>query len=458
MVTQHAHALTIAEEYAAKYPQSRQLYEAAQATLPGGITHMARGFDPFPLYIEQCVGAHKWDADGQRYIDYWMGHGAMLLGHAHPAVVEAVREQVGRGTHAGGSTRLEIEWARLLTDLVPCAERVKFTSSGTEATLLALRAARAYTGKSKIVKFEGHFHGWHDYVMCGVIPPYEHPMSAGIPEEVQRSVLLVPFNDHAALSRVLDSTDDIAAVIVEPGGSYDDTVPADPTFLTHLRQETQRRGVVLIFDEVVTGFRYAVGGAQEYFNVIPDLTTLAKVMAGGLNGGAVVGRQAIMDIFAPKADPTWVRYQMVPHPGTFNANPLSAAAGIAALQLIATGEPTKRAQEMADMLISGVNQVLAQRSVPGCAYGRASIFKTFIGAEPPRLTRFDFSNVKADTDVLMRGTPIARDLRRGMLLNGVDLMRVAGFVSAAHTAELIDETVQAFDRTIGRMQQEGLLA
>jgi glutamate-1-semialdehyde 2,1-aminomutase len=318
--------------------------------------------------------------------------------------------------------------------------------------------ARAYTGKSKIVKFEGHFHGWHDYVMCGVIPPYEHPMSAGIPEEVQRSVLLVPFNDHTALSQVLDSTDDIAAVIVEPGGSYDDTVPADPTFLAHLRQETQRRGVVLIFDEVVTGFRYAVGGAQEYFNVIPDLTTLAKVMAGGLNGGAVVGRQAIMDIFAPKADPTWSRYQMVPHPGTFNANPLSAAAGIAALQLIATGEPTKRAQEMADMLISGVNQVLARRGVPGCAYGRASIFKTFIGAEPPRLTRFDFSNVKADTDVLMRGTPLARDLRRSMLLNGVDLMRVAGFVSAAHTAELIEATVQAFDRTIGRMQQEGLLA
>jgi glutamate-1-semialdehyde 2,1-aminomutase len=458
MVTQHAHTLTIADEYAAKYPQSRQLYEAAQAALPGGITHMARGFDPFPLYIERCVGAHKWDADGHRYIDYWMGHGAMLLGHAHPAIVEAVREQVGQGTHAGGSTRLEVEWARLLTDLVPCAERVKFTSSGTEATLLALRAARAYTGKSKIVKFEGHFHGWHDYVMCGVIPPYEHPMSAGIPEEVQRSVLLVPFNDHAALLRVLDSTDDIAAVIVEPGGSYDDTVPADPTFLAQLRQETQRRSVVLIFDEVVTGFRYAVGGAQEYFNVIPDLTTLAKVMAGGLNGGAVVGRQAIMDVFAPKADPTWLRYQMVPHPGTFNANPLSAAAGIAALQLIATGEPTKRAQEMTDMLISGVNQVLARHGVPGCAYGRASIFKTFIGAEPPRLTHFDFSNVKADTEVLMRGTPLARDLRRGMLLHGVDLMRVAGFVSAAHTAELIEETVQAFDRTIGRLQQEGLLA
>jgi glutamate-1-semialdehyde 2,1-aminomutase len=458
MATHNEGLLTIAEEYARKYTQSRQLYQEAQTALPGGITHMARAFDPFPLYIERCVGAHKWDVDGHRYIDYWMGHGAMLLGHAHAAVVEAVREQVARGTHAGGSTRLEIEWARRIMDLVPSAESVKFTSSGTEATLLALRAARAYTGKSKIVKFEGHFHGWHDYVMCGVIPPYNTPMSAGIPDAVQQSVLLIPFNDYTALTQVLDSSDDIAAVIVEPGGSYDDTVPADPAFLTHLRQETQRRGVVLIFDEVVTGFRYAVGGAQEYFHVMPDLTTLAKVMAGGLNGGAVVGRKAIMEVFEPRADPTWSRYQMVPHPGTFNANPLSAAAGIAALKIIATGEPTKRAQEMADMLMSGLNAVLQRRGVPGCAYGRASIFKTFVGAEPPCITRFDFSNVKADTEVLLRGAPLARELRRGMLLNGVDLMRAAGFVSAAHTPEIIEETVQAFDRTISRMQQEGLLA
>jgi glutamate-1-semialdehyde 2,1-aminomutase len=261
-----------------------------------------------------------------------------------------------------------------------------------------------------------------------------------------------------ALTRILDSSDDIAAVIAEPGGSYDDTVPADPTFLAHLRQETQRRSIVLIFDEVVTGFRYAVGGAQEYFNVIPDLTTLAKVMAGGLNGGAVVGRQAIMDVFTPRSDPTWSRYQMVPHPGTFNANPLSAAAGIAALRLIASGEPTKRAQEMTDMLISGCNDVLKRRGVPGCAYGRGSIFKTFIGAEPPRITRFDFSNVKADTEVLMRGTPLAKDIRRGMLLHGVDLMRAAGFVSAVHTPEIIDATLQAFDHTLRRMQQEGYFA
>ncbi|GIX47695.1 MAG: aspartate aminotransferase family protein [Candidatus Tectimicrobiota bacterium] len=448
---------SIAEEYAARFAQSRQLFAEAQALLPGGITHMARAFDPFPLYIDRCVGAYKWDVDGNQYIDYWMGHGAMLLGHAHPEIVAAIQAQASRGTHAGGNTRLEMEWARLLTDLVPCAEQVKFTSSGTEATLLALRAARVYTGKRKIIKFAGHFHGWHDYVACGVLPPYDVPMSPGIPEAVQQTVLVLPFNDKEALTQALESSDDIAAVIVEPGGAYNDTVPADPTFLTHLRQETARRGVVLIFDEVVTGFRYAVGGAQEYFNVIPDLTTLAKIMAGGLNGGAVVGRRDIMEVFAPGADPVQARYHRIPHPGTFNANPLSAAAGIAALRLIATGEPTKRAQEMADLLRQGINEVLARRGIPGCAYGRASIFKTFIGAEPPRLTRFDFRNAREEADVLLQGTPLAPVLRKGLLLNGVDLMRVAGFVSAAHTPEIIEATVQAFDRTLARMQQEGLV-
>jgi glutamate-1-semialdehyde 2,1-aminomutase len=448
---------TITQDYIRTYAQSQHLHEASKAALPGGVTHMARAFDPFPLYIDRCQGAHKWDVDDNRYIDYWMGHGAMLLGHAHPAVVDAVQTQVGRGTHAGGNTRLEADWARLIMDLVPCAEAVKFTSSGTEATLLALRAARAYTGKSRIIKFEGHFHGWHDYAACGVTPPYDTPMSAGIPEAVQQTVILTPFNQAETFTAALDSSDDIAAVILEPGGSFDDTVPSDPAFLAHVRQETARRGVVLIFDEVVTGFRYAVGGCQEYFNITPDLTTLAKVMAGGLNGGAVVGSRAIMDVFDPKQDDVWRRYQMVPHPGTFNANPLSAAAGIAALQLIATGEPTKRAQEMTDLLIEGVNGILARRGVPGCAYGRASIFKTFIGAEAPPITRYDFSQVARDTEILAQGPPHASVLRQGMLLNGVDLMRVAGFVSAAHTSEIIEATVTAFERAIMRMQSEGLL-
>jgi glutamate-1-semialdehyde 2,1-aminomutase len=360
-------------QYAENTPNPALASGSAGELFPSGITHDARNVDPYGVFIQRAEGPHKWDVDGNRYIDYWMGHGAMLLGHAHPAVVEAIREQVARGTHAGGSTRLEIDWARLIMDLVPCAESVKFTSSGTEATLLALRAARAYTGKSKIIKFEGHFHGWHDYAMCGVVAPYNVPMSAGIPEEVQRSVILVPFNDPAALTQALDSSNDIAAVIAEPGGSYDDTVPTNPVFLKHLREATTRRGVVLIFDEVVTGFRYAVGGAQEYFGVIPDMATLAKVMAGGLNGGAVVGRREIMEVFEPRDDPQWNRYHMVPHPGTFNANPLSAAAGIAALKLIATGEPTKRAQEMTDMLISGINQVLTRRGAQAVLWARLDL-------------------------------------------------------------------------------------
>jgi glutamate-1-semialdehyde 2,1-aminomutase len=185
------------------------------------------------------------------------------------------------------------------------------------------------------------------------------------------------------------------------------------------------------------------------------MTTLAKVMAGGLNGGAVVGRRDIMAVFEPTADAHWNRYQMVPHPGTFNANPLSAAAGVAALQIIASGGPTNHAQEMMDLMKRGFNEVLTRRGVPGCAYGRASIFKTYIGAEAPRLTRLDFSNLKDDTATLLRGTPLTPLLCKGMLLNGVDMMRAAGFLSAAHSPDIVEETVQAFDRTLARMQEEG---
>ena len=455
MTASSKHDLTIEQEYAARFPQSQQLHREATAHLPGGVTHMARSFEPFPIYVDRCIGPYKWDVDGNRYIDFWTGHGSMLLGHAHPAVVEAIREQAANGTHAGGSTRREIEWAQLIMDMVPCAESVKFTSSGTEATLLALRAARAATGKSKVIKFEGHFHGWHDYVACGVVEPFNVPLSAGVPEAVQDTVVLVPFNDPDALNSALDASDDIAAVIAEPGGSYDDAVPSNPNFLAHLRAETTRRGVVLIFDEVVTGFRYAVGGAQEYFGVTPDMTTLAKVMAGGLNGGAVVGRRDMMAVFEPRSDAHWNRYQMVPHPGTFNANPLSAAAGVAALNIIAGGEPTNHAKEMMDLMKRGFNEVLQRRGVPGCAYGRASIFKTYIGAEAPRLTGLDFSNLKDDTAALLRGTPLTPLLRKGMLLNGVDMMRAAGFLSAAHTPDIVEETVQAFDRTLARLQAEG---
>ena len=286
---------TIAERYRKALPGSWARWERARRVIPGGITHDGRHLTPFPLYIDRAAGPRKWDVDGREYIDYWMGHGALFLGHSHPALIDAVQRQVARGTHYGACHDLEVEWAEWITRLIPSAELVRFTMSGTEATHLALRLARAYTGRPKVVKFTGHFHGWHDGVSSGVNPPFDVPMSAGIPGAVLGEVLLAPPNDIAAVEQLLGSRSDIGAVILEPSGGQAGVFPIDPGFLKDLRQLTQDRGTVLIFDEVITGFRYAPGGAQEYYGVTPDMTTLAKIVAGGLPGAAVCGRRDILE-------------------------------------------------------------------------------------------------------------------------------------------------------------------
>ena len=243
--------------------------------------------------MARAAGPRKWDVDGREYIDYWMGHGALFLGHSTPRMVEAVKRQVSLGTHYGACHKLEVEWADWITQLIPSAEMVRFTMSGTEATHLAIRLARAYSGRPKLVKFTGHFHGWADGVATGVNPPFEIPMSAGIPGPVLGEVLLSPANDIGALERLVKSRSDIGTVILEPSGAQAGTDPIDPGFLKDLRQLTSDKGLVLIFDEVITGFRYAPGGAQEYYGITPDMTTLAKIVAGGLPGAAVCGKRAI---------------------------------------------------------------------------------------------------------------------------------------------------------------------
>ncbi|HEY8597929.1 MAG TPA: aminotransferase class III-fold pyridoxal phosphate-dependent enzyme, partial [Thermomicrobiales bacterium] len=255
---------------------SAALHARARNVFPDGVTHDGRYMEPFAIYCTHAQGPRKWDVDGNEFIDYFGGHGALLLGHSHPAIVEALARQAARGTHLGASHEAEVRWGELVQELVPSARGglVKFTSSGTEATMLALRLARAHTGKEVIVKANGAFHGWHDYATMAMVPPYNEPNSAGIPHGVQESVAHVPPGDIAALQALLDSRDDIAAVIVIADG-------AGTEYLQAVRDLTTAHGVLLIFDEVVTGFRYAPGGAQEYYGVTPDLTTLAKILAGG---------------------------------------------------------------------------------------------------------------------------------------------------------------------------------
>ncbi len=431
------------EAYRARHPKSLALWERACRVIPGGITHDIRYLTPFPVYVERAAGSRKWDVDGHEYVDYWMGHGALFLGHCPPAVVAALQEQATRGTHPGACHEIEVRWAEEVVRLVPSAELVRFTMSGTEATHLALRLARAYTGRPKVVKFTGHFHGWHDGVVAGVNPPYEVPLSAGVPSATLDQALLCPPNDPKAVERLVERGD-VAAVILEPAGGQAGTTPTIPGFLQELRALTSRHHVVLIFDEVITGFRYAPGGAQAYFGVIPDLTTLAKIVAGGLPGGAVAGKREIMQLLSHRGDPAWDGSERVAHAGTFNANPLSAVAGIATLEVIADGGLQARANKLGDELRSALSDVLKRVGAPGAVFGEASIYHVSFEGRPG-LAGFDRP----------RRNDLYHLLRCALLNHGVDCSMFHGWVSAAHTEEDLALTIQAYARALGAMVADG---
>ncbi|HXG17002.1 MAG TPA: aminotransferase class III-fold pyridoxal phosphate-dependent enzyme [Calidithermus sp.] len=435
--------MTIEETYRARHPRSLALAERARRAIPGGVTHDIRYLRPFAIYVERASGTRKWDVDGHEYIDYWMGHGALFLGHCHPAVVQAVQQQVARGTHLGASHELEVRWAEWVNRLVPSAELTRFTMSGTEATHLAIRLARAFTGRPRIVKFAGHFHGWHDGVVAGVNPPYEVPLSAGVPGATLDQVVILPPNDIKAVEGALQRGD-IAAVILEPAGGQAGTTPTLPGYLEALRSLTREHGVLLIFDEVITGFRYAPGGAQQYYGVTPDLTTLAKIVAGGLPGGAVCGRRDVMERLAFRGDATWDRTERVAHAGTFNANPLSAAAGIATLELCADASLQERANKLGDLLRQGLAEAMKRVGVPGTCYGEASIYHVSFEGKPG-LAGFDRP----------RRGDLYHLLRCAILNEGVDCSMNHGWVSAVHTEEDIERTVQAYERAFRAMAAEG---
>ena len=402
-----------------------------------------RHLKPFGVYVDRAAGTRKWDVDGHEYIDYWMGHGALFLGHCHPAVVKAVQAQVARGTHLGACHELEVRWAELVNQLVPCAELTRFTMSGTEATHLALRIARAFTGRSRILKFTGHFHGWHDGVAIGVNPPYEVPLSSGVPGATLDQVITCPPNDIKAVDTVL-ARGDVAAVILEPAGGQSGTTPTIPGYLQELRALTQRHGVLLIFDEVITGFRYAPGGAQEYFGVTPDITTLAKIVAGGLPGGAVCGRRDVLSMLAYRGDATWDRAERVAHAGTFNANPISASAAIATLEQIGDASLQARTNKLGEELRRGLTEAMKRAGTPGTCYGEASIYHVSFEGKPG-LAGFDRPR-KGDHYHL---------LRCAILNEGVDCSMNHGWVSAVHTEEDIERTIRAYDRAFRAMVAEG---
>src|SRR6266853_5501067 len=331
-------------------------------------------------------------------------------------------------------------WAEAVVDLVPSAEVVRFTSSGTEASLLALRLARAATGRERVVKLAGHFHGWHDQVCFGTDPPFRGPDTAGVPDVLGQVVTVLPA-DARALADVLRGGD-IAAVILEPSGAAWGTVPLPAGLLATVRDLTTASGTVLVFDEVVSGFRWSPGGVQAVAGVTPDLTVLGKILAGGMPGGAVAGRADLMEhLSLDGGDP-----RRVGHPGTHNAHPVSAAAGIAALRACCPGEPHEHAARLAAALRAGLTKALAEAGVGGSAYGESSTFHLLIGhsGEPEEASLATLKSAGMSPE-------LSAELHTGMLLEGVQLFHGSGFLSAAHTETDVERTVAAFAATLARL-------
>ncbi len=449
----------IVSAYRQKTAGSAKLSVRAREVFPSGIVHDSRRLDPYEIYVTHATGSRKWDVDGNAYLDYYGGHGALLLGHSHPVVVEAVTRQLQRGTHYAACHELEIQWGELIQSLVPCAERVRFTSSGTEANLMAFRLARAYTGRPKLVRFSGHFHGWQDHGAFGYDSHFDGSPPPGVLKEIADNVLLASADDIDATSRLLNDRDDIAAVILEPTGASFGLQPIAPGLLTTLRTITSKRGIVLIFDEVVTGFRVTPGGAQSYYGVTPDLATFAKVVAGGLPGAAVTGKKAILDLLdfdvaASKG------FEKISHHGTFNANPASAAAGIAALSYIRDHGACETASQQAAKLRRHLNEIFSDLGISWAAYGLHSAVYVYTNPDGDDLDPRNFDALRYPVAKLrgIKKGDIVRKLRLALLLNGVDVSsKPGGLTSCVHSDADIEQTADAFRRALIMLREEGEL-
>ena len=446
----------IVEEYCRKTPGSAQLAERAREIFPSGITHDVRHVEPYGIYVNRAQGSHKWDVDGNEYVDYTGGHGALLLGHAHPALVEAVQKQIALGSHYGASHELEVKWGAMIQEMIPCAERVRLTNSGTEATLLGLRLARAFTGRNKILRFTGHFHGWQDHVSFGFASHFDGTPTTGILPEIADNVVIAPPWDIEETRRIIESQDDIAAVILEPTGSSWGQVPVTPAFLQSLREITAQRDILLFFDEVISGFRCSPGGLQGALGITPDLTSLGKIISAGMHGAAIVGRKDILDLLdfnhAKNAN-----IEKIGHQGTYNAMPTSCVAGIAALEIVKSTDACERAINYGNRLQEKLNQVFKEEALNWISYGTYGGFHVFLNPDNIDTNREEIESGKYDYFTLRAPAKptLLKKLRIGLLLHGVEIQSWPGApVSAVHSDEDRKTTVNAFRQTIRMLKDE----
>ncbi|MFZ0449840.1 MAG: glutamate-1-semialdehyde 2,1-aminomutase [Desulfatiglandaceae bacterium] len=414
--------------------KSKDLFERAKKYIPGGVNSPVRagksvGIDP--PFIARAQGCRIWDADGNEYIDYVSSWGPMILGHGRREVLDALRETLELGTSYGAPTRLEVEMAEIIVDMVPSIEMVRMVNSGTEATMSAIRLARGYTGRDKFIKFDGCYHGHGDSLLVAAgsgLATLGIPGSPGVPEDLARLTLSLPFNDLTAVERTFDEFGkDIAALIVEPVPGNMGVIIPEKGFLEGLRDITRQNGTLLIFDEVITGFRLSEGGAQQLYDVIPDMTTLGKIIGGGLPVGAFGGKKEIMSRMAPEGD----IYQA----GTLSGNPLAMAAGLATLRILREGDIYRTLEQKAQQLFSGLESAAQEAGTPVVVNRLGSMGSLFFSKSPVT----DFASArKSDNELFKRY--YARMLEHGIYLAPSPFEST--FVSLAHNEEVIKKTVE----------------
>ncbi len=419
--------------------KSKTLYERAKKVMPGGVNSPVRAYKPYPFFTARAQGSRLYDEDGNSYLDYSLAYGPMILGHANPEVNEAVKEQLRDGTMYGTPTEAEVEMAEIVSAAYPSIDKLRLVNSGTEATMHAIRVARGFTKKKKIIKFAGCYHGAHDYVLVKAgsgATTFGVPDSLGIPEETTRNTLLLPYNDVEALQEVVEANKrELAAVIIEPVVGNAGVILPREGYLQEVRKITEEQDILLIADEVITGFRLAMGGAQEYYDFKADITTLGKIMGGGFVIAAYGAQNEIMDNISPLGK----IYQA----STYSGNPVSVAAGLAALKILARngGELYGRLEASVKRLRDGLVDIADDAGVNVQVNGVSSMFQLFFNDVPV----VDYKTAMlSDTERFMR-------YQRGLMARGVYLAPSqfeTCFVSAAHSDEDFSETLVAMEASI----------
>ncbi len=416
--------------------KSRRLFDEAKQLLPGGVSSPVRAIKPYPFFTNKANGSRLWDIDGNEYIDYVMGYGPLLLGHNHPAIREAVIKQLADGWLYGTPGELEVDLAKEIISIFKSIEMVRFVSTGTEATMGALRAARGFTGKNKIIKMEGGFHGAHDAVLVKAgsgATTLGTPDSAGIPADVTKNTLQVPYNDIEAMTEAIETyKDDVAAVIMEPVLGNIGPIPPNDGYLEDVRSVTRENDVVLIFDEVITGFRLAIGGAQEYYGVLPDMSTLGKVLGGGFHIGVIGGKHEIME----KISPSGPVYQA----GTFNGSPVSMTAGLAVIKTLKKEKVHAKINDAGNYLRKGLSDIITDMGFKYSVSGVGSMFKVFFGDLPHNYQEA----LNCDKDKF-------NIFFKKMLNDGFFIppsQYETNFLSSAHTEYDLELTIEAYQRNL----------